>query len=202
MNYDLSHLTQDTRRVYGPIQDDEALLLYALVRCLGAKTVLEAGGQTGYSARNFLAAGATVYTVDMQPVPVQGERHHVIQADIGGVSMDTIPRLDLVFFDAHAEGPQFDFLVAATAAGIVGDSTTLVVHDTGLHREKFVPWAEPHGERWAHQPAERRFVERLTAAGWQPYHVHADDDTEPRHGLTLLQQPVSLTLLQRPRSLA
>lgn len=192
MNYDLSHLTQDTRRVYGPIQDDEALLLYAIVRCLGAKTVLEAGGQTGYSARNFLAAGATVYTVDTQPVPVQGERHHVIQADIGYVNLELMPPLNLVFFDAHAEEAQFRFLTMATAAGIVGESTTIVVHDTGLHSQQFVPWAVPCGERWAHQPEERRFVERLVAAGWQCVHVHADGDAEPRHGLTILQRPRSL----------
>jgi hypothetical protein len=192
MNYDLSHLTQDTRRVYGPIQDDEALLLYALVRCLGAKTVLEAGGQTGYSARNFLAAGATVYTVDTQPVPVQGDRHHVIQADIGYVNIDQLPRLDLVFFDAHAEEAQFRFFQLAVIADVIHDGTTVVVHDTGLHSQQFVPWAVPCGDRWAHQPEERRFVERLVAAGWQCVHVHSDDDAEPRHGLTILQRPRSL----------
>jgi hypothetical protein len=37
--YDLSRLTQSTRRVYGPIQDDEALPLYAFIRCTGARIV-------------------------------------------------------------------------------------------------------------------------------------------------------------------
>ena len=194
MNYDLSHLTQDTRRVYGPIQDDEALLLYALVRCLGAKTVLEAGGQTGYSARNFLAAGATAYTVDTQPVPVQGERHHVIQADIGAGHdlVSRLPPLDIVFFDAHAEGPQFRFFQLAVVLGVIHHGTTIVVHDTCLHREQFVPWSVPCGDRWAHQPSERQFVERLVLGGLQRIHVHADDDAEPRHGLTILQWPRSL----------
>jgi predicted O-methyltransferase YrrM len=56
MNYNLSHLTQNTTKVYGPIQDDEALLLYALIRTMGLKYIVEVGGLDGYSAKNFLRA--------------------------------------------------------------------------------------------------------------------------------------------------
>jgi predicted O-methyltransferase YrrM len=42
--YDLSHLTQDEAQIsMGPIQDDEALLLYALVKVIRPKTVVEFG---------------------------------------------------------------------------------------------------------------------------------------------------------------
>lgn len=189
MIYDLSHLTQDSRRVYGPIQDDEALLLYALIRCAGIKVVLEAGGQTGYSARNFLMAGATVFTVDTQPVRKLHGRHHVIQASIGDVGLDEIPRCGLVFLDAHVEEEQWRFCERAVKAGVIDDETTLVVHDTGLHREKCVDWAVPCGAGWAHQPADRRLVERLADDGWHCVHVHDDQADEPRHGLTILQRP-------------
>ena len=64
--YDLSHLTQpDDQVVVGPVQDDEALLLFALVRCMRLRRILEVGGLDGYSARNFLRAmgrGGTLYT--------------------------------------------------------------------------------------------------------------------------------------------
>lgn len=192
MNYDLSHLTQNDRRVYGPVQDDEALLLYAFVKCAGIKIVLEAGGQTGYSARNFLAAGATVFTVDTQPVRKLHARHNVIQASIGDVSMDVIPLCGLVFFDAHDEAAQWRFYERAAEAFVIDDETTIVVHDTGLHRDKFVDWAVPCGDKWAHQPSERRLVGRFTAAGWQAIHAHDDASEEPRHGLTILQRPRSL----------
>ena len=42
----------------GPLcaQDDEALLLYAITRGMRCRTVVEIGGLSGYSGRNFLAA--------------------------------------------------------------------------------------------------------------------------------------------------
>lgn len=193
MNYDLSHLTQHDRRVYGPIQDDEALLLYAFIRCTGVKVVLEAGGQTGYSARNFLAAGATVFTVDTQPVRKLHARHHVIQASIGDVPLEEIPRCGLVFFDAHVEDDQWRFYRRAAERAVIDDDTTLVVHDTGLHAQKHVDWAVPCGDKWAHQPSERRLVERLADDGWHCIHVHDDQADEPRHGLTILQRQRVLT---------
>ena len=107
MEYELNHLTQNTRRVVGPIQDDEALLLYAFIRCSGAKVILEVGGQTGYSAKNFLAAvgpQGKVYTVDVNPVLKLGENHFFIQSNIVHVDLKDIPRCDLVFYDAHEYG--------------------------------------------------------------------------------------------------
>jgi predicted O-methyltransferase YrrM len=55
--YDLSHLTQPSHQnVSGPIQDDEALLLFALIRVMCMRRVLEVGGLFGYSATNFIQA--------------------------------------------------------------------------------------------------------------------------------------------------
>lgn len=46
--YDLSHLVQPLdQQVGGPVQDDEALLLYAMVRCMRVRRVLEIGGLSG-----------------------------------------------------------------------------------------------------------------------------------------------------------
>ncbi len=55
--YDLSHLIQNENQdVWGPIQDDEALFLYGLIRTARIKTILEIGGLNGYSSMNFLKA--------------------------------------------------------------------------------------------------------------------------------------------------
>lgn len=192
MKYDLSHLTQETRRVYGPVQDDEALLLFALVRCLGAVNVLEVGGQTGYSASNFLAAGAAVWTIDISAVPKVSDDHTVIVADASGVDTAGFPAFDLVFYDAHDLPAQKSFHERAVACGLIRDETTVVVHDTGLHSQKFCDWSVASGDKWAHQPSEREFVKVLVDSGWQCIHIHADDDSEPRHGMTILQRPRSL----------
>jgi predicted O-methyltransferase YrrM len=64
VSYDLSHLVQpNDEAVLGPVQDTEALFLYAVVRGMRMRRVLEIGGLSGYSARNFLAA-----------LPADGER--------------------------------------------------------------------------------------------------------------------------------
>jgi predicted O-methyltransferase YrrM len=53
----LIHLTQDVnQQVGGPIQDDEALMLFAVVRGCRFKRILEIGGLFGYSAKNFCEA--------------------------------------------------------------------------------------------------------------------------------------------------
>jgi O-methyltransferase len=55
--YNLRHLTQNSdQAVSGPIQDDEALFLYSLIRVMQMKRILEIGGLGGYSATNFVAA--------------------------------------------------------------------------------------------------------------------------------------------------
>lgn len=53
VKYNLDHLVQPHKQmVCGPIQDDEALLLYAFVKTMRMKRILEIGGLDGHSARN------------------------------------------------------------------------------------------------------------------------------------------------------
>ena len=57
VKYDLSHLSQpENQNVSGPIQDDEALFLYSIIRGCRLERILEIGGLSGYSAKNFLQA--------------------------------------------------------------------------------------------------------------------------------------------------
>lgn len=81
----LQHIGNQPRSgiVAGPIQDDEALLLFALARVMGVKRVLELGGLSGHSALNFLRAmrcvqDRSMYSVDVRPVKSQGPRHFTI----------------------------------------------------------------------------------------------------------------------------
>ena len=54
--YDLSHLNQESQFIFGPIQDDEALLLYGLVKTIRPKVIVEFGFSHGVSSWNFLQA--------------------------------------------------------------------------------------------------------------------------------------------------
>src|SRR5271155_4967100 len=65
--YDLAHLDKFHENVSGPIQSDEALLLFALTKVLRPKVVVEFGFFQGYSATNFLMAldaDACLYSFD------------------------------------------------------------------------------------------------------------------------------------------
>ena len=94
--------------VLGPMQDDEALLLFALVQASQVRRVLEVGGLGGFSALTLAQAmrrkpHAIVYSVDLHATPRRHPRHRSIRkdaaqlqpADVGGAP------LDLIFLDCH-----------------------------------------------------------------------------------------------------
>lgn len=213
VQYDLTHLVQDdTENVIGPIQDTEALFLYSLVRGMRMRRVLEIGGLSGYSARNFLAAlgpQGMLYTVDLNPVPCQGPNHACIcrdaredtAADLGGEP------LDLVFFDCHVFDAQMGLFEALLREGLVTERTVLALHDTNLHPTQVVPWAYPvRGEEagWVHQAVERDMVNEFVGRhGYHAFSLHtaltAHDASMPfRHGVTLLQRFRPLTTAPAP----
>lgn len=195
MQYDLSHLTHVDDNVGGPIQDDEALLMYAVIRCMRLKTVIEIGGLAGYSATNFLAAvGATghVTTIDIQHVPQLADNHRVVVCPVGELDPAQLSPCDFVFFDCHDYDGQVAFFDRAVRARIIGAQTIIALHDTGLHPTAVFPWAYKIVGGWVHQPAERRLVNYLRSLGYCSFCAHADDKVPHRHGLTLMQRPLTL----------
>jgi len=66
--YDLAHLKQTTQKVFGPVQDDEALFLFGFIKLIRPKVMLECGMLNGYSTENFLKSldsDAQIYTYDI-----------------------------------------------------------------------------------------------------------------------------------------
>lgn len=205
--YELSHLIQSAEQtVSGPIQDDEALLLYALVRSMRLRRILELGGLSGYSARNFLKAltadvDTAVYSVDLNPVPSQAKNHYTLCKDatrLTGADLHDRP-VDLLFFDCHVLEAQMSTYERLVASGLVTDRTIVALHDTGLHPQKYGEWC--YGVReadgtfgYVHQQVERRMVNLLhDRYGYEAFCVHVDplrnDERLPfRHGLTLMRK--------------
>lgn len=197
--YNLAHLTQpDDQQVGGPIQDDEALFLFALVRGMRLRRILEVGGLNGYSARNFLEAmgpEGMLYTVDLQPVPSLATNHRPIMKDVATLTATDLDgsRFDLVFFDAHAYVPQMDLLMRLRTAGLMNDETVLALHDTNLHPTKTCEWAYPIEEGWVHQDVERRMVNDLRRMGYDGFSLHPslavhDAELPVRHGVTIMRK--------------
>jgi predicted O-methyltransferase YrrM len=194
MHYDLSHLTQEpSQAVLGPVQDDEALLLYALCRVVCARRVLEFGGLPGASARNFLAAvgpEGVVYTVERSPMEPLAANHRIIPrqaGDVWGQDFEGQP-LDLVFFDCHDYAQQLLAFENLTVCGVITPDTTLALHDTGLHPRQVLPEARLVPGGWIHQEAERKLVRYLLELGYDCVTFSANKPLPPleyRHGLTL-----------------
>lgn len=196
MQYDLAHLTQTPAQdVIGPIQDDEALLLFAVCRVCCARRIAEFGGQSGYSARNFLAAvrglpEPVVYTVDPAPVPRLAPEHVLISKSAKDVRPEDFDRrpLDLVFFDCHDFFQQMAAFRTLSDAGVITRATTLALHDTGTHPAFIVPWSYPGDGGFIHQPAERAMANAFQDLGYECVSFHAPTPAPPlpfRHGLTL-----------------
>lgn len=90
------------------------------------------GGKSGYSAKNFIRAidhtkspEAKVFTVDIMPVPRQGERHVVLQKNASLLTATDLEnkQLDLVFFDCHDIGAQIDLHQKLQKMGLLTDDT-------------------------------------------------------------------------------
>jgi predicted O-methyltransferase YrrM len=198
-SYDLSHLTQpEKQNVVGPIQDDEALFLYSLIRTMRLKRILEIGGDVGYSATNFLKAiggDGIVYTVDLKPTPSLAKNHKVIVKNallLEPADIDQAP-LDLIFFDCHEYNVQMSLFIRLQERQIINDHTVLALHDTNLHPQQFVPWAYPVEGGYVHQPVERRMSNDFKRMGYDVLSLHtrlsAHDEMLPfRHGLTVCQK--------------
>ncbi|HZZ77585.1 MAG TPA: hypothetical protein VFE62_03645 [Gemmataceae bacterium] len=205
-HYDLSHLNQpDSQATIGPIQDDEALLLFALIRVMRLRTILEIGGLDGYSAANFLKAvgpEGLVFTCDAQPVRTLAANHRVITKDVrllDAMDLDGVG-LDLVFFDCHVYAAQMEMYMTLRRVGVIHEHTTIALHDTNLHPRPFVTWAYPveaENIGFVHQPVERKMVSDFKRMGYDAvcFHTRMDchDEKLPfRHGLTIMKRFVPL----------
>ena len=206
VKYNLSHLTQpNDQLVAGPIQDDEGLLLFAIIRVMRLRRVLEIGGLDGYSARNFCEAvgpKGKVYTIDQNYFAPVAPNHTMVMRDTAKIEAADIGNtpLDLIFFDCHDYAAQMTLFHRLWDAGMITSRTVIALHDTNLHPP--VPGEVIIDGGWAHQPVERRMVNDLHRLGWDAFvldtRMKDHDATLPvRHGLTLMRQFLPLVETDR-----
>lgn len=186
--YNLNHLTQAPEQsTPGAIQDDEALLLFALIRVTRIKRILEFGGVPGYSARNFCEAlngEGMVYTVDWGVdgvTPKQGENHKVIVKNTADVTPEDIGEpIDLVFFDCHAYEASLCAFQTLKRAGIITDKTMFAFHDTNLLPNEMalgypnISYEVEGG--WRFCPPESQLVNDFKEMGYDIINLHTNAD--------------------------
>jgi predicted O-methyltransferase YrrM len=209
--YNLSHLTQETQIIYGPIQDDEALLLFGLVKALRPKTVLEFGYSSGFSALNFLKAldeDAKLFSYDINPaIPHNDKRFKFFRKSQTEFVFSDVEnrKIDLAFFD---DGHIFKVNKYAfeQIKNYFAPNAIIVVHDTGLHisnvsteRLQICVCDFENYCGVAHQYEERGFINWIETSypEWDAIHLHSINIF--RHGLTILQKKYSLSMTESDR---
>jgi predicted O-methyltransferase YrrM len=210
---DVSHLAlYEEEDASGPLQRDEALLLYGLVRVIRPKTVLEFGFLRGHSAFNFLLAldaDAALYSFDVEPMAEQAART-IIERDQrlrfrlksqDQITADDVDgrRIDFVFFDASHD-LEINQRTFQRIEGLLAPRAVVAVHDTGAWaRDRIqlspmaITYTQENADHWlpsgdfAHRPDERRFVNWVGEARPDFGQIHLHSVHTLRHGLTLLQ---------------
>ncbi len=208
--YDLTHLALvPEEQALGPLQRDEALLLYGLVRTTRPAVVVEMGFFIGDSALNFLQAlppTSCVHSFDVSDEATELAAtfphanftyHRKSQDAITAVDVDHTP-VDLVLLDASHD-IEVNRRTFERLQGLLAEDAIVVVHDTGswradLIRTHHARWARDHPAGWVseheylHQPEEREFVNWVRDAHPEWAQIHLHTTRVIRHGLTLLQR--------------
>jgi predicted O-methyltransferase YrrM len=208
--YDFEHLVETPDQlVFGPIQDDEAVALYGIVRVMRPKVIVEFGTATGYSARNFVKAmdpDGRLYTYDLAPTKNRGPQHVHYVRDMASFAPSDVgnQKIGLVFMDAHALDAYKKVFRTLESTNILADDALIVVHDTGAHAVPmpgiggYVP-AKEGG--FLHQAGDRDFVNWIKDNYPQFEQIHLHSRTFPhRHGLTILQKHLRLEPRDPPAS--
>jgi predicted O-methyltransferase YrrM len=200
----------------GPLQRDEAIALFGIVRTLRPRVVVEFGFFHGHSAFNFLQAlpgDAKLYSYDIDADSIRrAETEFKFDKRftfIGKSQTDFDPadignqQIDLAFFDAAHELDlnieTFNRIVAHLAP-----EAMVAIHDTGLwHRDYFEPIHETFAREYpgvwkdddlfAHQPGERAFIDWIVAEHPEFSAINFHSTRTLRHGFSLLQRRRSLT---------
>lgn len=207
VQYNLEHLTQDdSQAVVGPIQDDEALVLFSIIRGKRISTVLEIGGLNGYSAQNFIEAVSVipdsyVFTCDINEVPKLSDNHITIKKNVLHLTNEDLlgKKIELLFFDCHSMF-QMNAFRYLREKGLITDETVICLHDTNLHYDPYCPKIGGYSktnQAWIHQPVERKITNLLKKEGYDIFLVHTTRDKHSkefpmRHGLALCQKFVEL----------
>ncbi len=199
----------------GPLQRDEAIALFGIIRTIRPKVVVEFGFFHGHSAFNFLQAlpgdsRLYSYDIDAESIKRAKTEFNFDQrfAFIGKSQTDFDPgdienqAIDFVFFDAAHE-LELNIQTFQRIIACLAPEGMIAIHDTGLwHRSHFAPIHETftrecRGEWkdedfYAHQPGERAFIDWILLEYQDFSAIHFHTPRTLRHGFSLLQRKRSL----------
>jgi predicted O-methyltransferase YrrM len=209
---DISHLSLFNEVADGPVQRDEALFIYSLLRVIRPRTAVEIGFLTGRNAFNILCAldaDAHLYSFDID------ERCAVRAQDLLGhdsrFTFRVRSQTELASDDIDGREADFVFLDAShdldlnreafrRLLPLMATNAILAVHDTGTVPRRFVSpghyWLESDegwiGDEREVMPGERAFLNWLFEEHPEFSQVHFHSRQTVRCGVTLLQRSAPL----------
>jgi hypothetical protein len=200
MNYDLTHFTQEPSQLLYTLQDDEALVLYALIRCMRLKTIIECGTIEPTSTINFLKAldgdgNLISITSPNFPISSNDSRHSVFAKDMSDLSISEFPStpIDLIYFDGQRYPFQMRMYLQLREWGLLSEKVILAIHDTNCHPVCLLNGSQEVTEGFVHSSHARLLVNDFNKIGFQSFCLHTSRNQHSshfpcRHGLTLMQR--------------
>ena len=183
----------------GPLLEEDALLLQAVIKMTDPKTVIEFGYHRGTSSRKMLEvldqdAKLISYDNTVDPSAVSKSDPRLTFMHKSQDEFEPVDNIDFVFLDASHELEKnettFKQILPHLRAGAI-----IAVHDTGTWKENYwkrdVGYGLPNGH-WVHCPDEIHFVNWIKQEYPQIQQIHFVTTTKIRHGMTLLQTPLTL----------
>ncbi|GAA5128633.1 class I SAM-dependent methyltransferase [Luteolibacter yonseiensis] len=213
----ISHLASYRENdAIGPLQRDEAIALFGIIRSLRPKVVVEFGFFHGHSAFNFLQAlsgDARLFSYDIDPESIRRAKSEfgfdrrftfIAKSQTEFDAADVGRReIDFVFFDAAHELDLNQETFRRIAPHLAPEGM-MAVHDTGLWPREYFESIHHEFERgmpgewvtenlYAHQPGERRFIDWILSEYPEFSAIHFHSTATLRHGFSLLQRRRSLS---------
>jgi predicted O-methyltransferase YrrM len=210
--FDISHIkAMRGETALGPVQQDEALFLFSLIRVIRPKVLVEFGFNLGHSALNFLQAmpqSSVLYSYDIIDKSEYSARtsfkrfpnFHFLrksQTDFSPGDVDN-QLVDFVFIDASHEF-QLNKQTWVAILPSLATNAIIAIHDTGSWlKSAFTPKhaaiAAKRPNDWLsdgefqQEKGEREFVNWVAEnyPEFQTIHLHTTSCL--RHGITLLQR--------------
>ena len=205
---DISHLTFFDEKADGPVQREEALFLYSLLRVVRPRTAVEIGFFKGRSAFNFLCAldpDSRLYAFDIDEYFADRARElfgHDARFTFRVRSQTELTRddidgreADFVFLDASHDF-ELNRATFRQLLSFMAPDAILAVHDTGTIPRQFLPsdhyWFDSPigwiGDEREVFPDERAFLNWLLDEHPEFAQVHFHSRRTKRCGITVLQR--------------
>lgn len=172
----------------GPIQNEDVLLLQAVIKMTCPLNLVELGYLNGYSTNKILEAMLPEAHLTSYDCTVTGSNITDTRFTFKNKSQTEVEEndIDFIFFDASHD---LEINKETWKNLHLTDNCIIAIHDTGLW-DKMLMDTGGHwiGEGYAHRPGEREFVNWLkeTYPEYQVINFHTLRQT--RHGITLIQK--------------